>query len=254
MRYMILMLLLTGTFKAGAEKAGAVTGSAQAGSAQIGSAQAVEEEPLRYKRSFSLSLAEQFNKGLSFYQQGQEGLAKAYWRPVLFQRPYDSQVQLALKTVGDKKYFWLWIPEDLVLLVISLCFLILCLCMWRFLASLKLSVQKKTGTEDSQALIFWLFIQKKPILLLFCLMCFALGAVYFYFRYSDYYTLAEDSAFLSAPDPGAPVLFEKTGGELLKQISSRKAKGEESWSHVRLPDQQTGWLKSDKLIAINPRP
>ena len=252
MRYTILMLLLTGVFKAHFVEA------MEAGTVETSPVQA-EEEPLRHKRSFSLSLAEQFNKGLSFYQQGQEGLAKAYWRPVLFQRPYDSQIQLALKTVGDKKYFWLWIPEDLVLLVISLCFLILCVCMWRFSATLSLSVQKKTNTthnqvstEDSQALIFWLFIQKKPILLVFCLMCFALGAVYFYFRYSDYYTLKEDSAFLSAPDPGAPVLFEKTGGELLKQISSRKAKGEETWSHVRLPDKQTGWLKSDKLIAIKP--
>ena len=85
-----------------------------------------------YFGSANSTEATQFNKGLSFYQQGQEGMAKAYWRSVLFQNPYNRQVRLALNKVQDERYFWLWIPEDIALLLMALVFFVLCFSMWRF--------------------------------------------------------------------------------------------------------------------------
>ena len=59
--------------------------------------------------------------------------------------------------------------------------------------------------------------------LVFCFMCFILGAIYFYFRLGDYHTLTENSVLLSAPDNHAPVLFEWVEGELLKQWGFQKS-------------------------------
>ena len=83
------------------------------------------------------------------------------------------------------------------------------------------------------------------------MICFSLCGFYFYFRLSDYQTLKESSAFLSAPDPKAPVLFERMGGVLLKKIGSATIEDKE-WSHVLVPNRQTGWLRSHKLIPVCP--
>ena len=199
---------------------------------------ALEQKPL------DISVSERYNKALSFYKAGKTGLAKAYWRQVLFQKPANKQVRSALKAVGDKKYFWLWIAEDFVLALIAIAVFVLCFSMWRFQG---VATQKDYSSKNMAIL----FIKQKIGTLLCCFLCFALGAVYIYFRYGDYHTLKEDSMFLSAPDLQAPPLFEKTSGLLLKQLRSMELNGE-TWSQVGLPHNQTGWLKSDKLIPINP--
>ena len=119
----------------------------------------------------STSLSEKYNKGLSFYQQGRVGLAKAYWRAVLFQKPYNGTVRSALKAVEDKKYFWLWVPEDFALALIAFGFFVLCLSMWRFPHGVALyGPDKKTKVANRFQNTVRLFI-KKSLCLWFFVLC-----------------------------------------------------------------------------------
>ena len=58
---------------------------------------------------------------------GKKDPARAYWRQILFNNPYSRQTKEALNTIEDKKYFWLWIPQDFVLGLIALSWFILIL-------------------------------------------------------------------------------------------------------------------------------
>ena len=171
------------------------------------------------------SQAGRFNLALSLYRQNQnQGIAQAYWRQILFENPYSLQTKIALKAVGDKKYFWLWLPVDLILALMALSWGALIL----FLFQKKLFAAR-----------LWI-----PVGLL--IHCF--GAYYFYHRRGNYSSLIQDSVVLSAPDLKAPVLFEQKAGVLLKVLQEKN--GLQKWSHVQISPTKSGWLYSHLLLPL----
>ena len=166
-----------------------------------------------------------FNLALSFYRQsGKKDPARAYWRQILFKNPYNLQTKDALNAIEDKKYFWLWLPEDLVLGLMALSWMIL---------------------------IFTLFKKKLPALRLWIpvwLIVHGFSSYYFYHRLSNYSTLMQDSTILSAPDAKAPVLFEQPAGALVKVLPKKNHLTE--WSHIQISPTKKGWLHSNRLLPL----
>ena len=183
-----------------------------------------------------LSSAGLFNLGFSFYQEGKESLAKAFWRQALFQNPYDPRLRTALKKVGDKSYFWLWIPEDLVWGLMAIAFFILSLCIWHFRPHQSLNKEKSKVQDQA---FFWLFVRKNWFSVFFCSFCFIVGSFYFYVRLKPYHTLTEEALLFSAPDPQAPTLLELEKGRVILKIKDLS----KEWQKARLLEGPTGWLK-----------
>ncbi len=176
-----------------------------------------------YLKSYPDSLPGRFNLALSFYQQtGKKDLARAYLRQILFENPYHTPTRTFLKNLNDKKYFWLWIPEDLILSIMALSGMLLILALF-----------KKVRT-----LIWPLFF-----------IIQSLGGYYFFHRLRDYSSLTKDSLALSAPDPKAPILFEIKAGALTRTLFHDQ---EEGLSHVQISANR-GWVKSSYLLPINPK-
>lgn len=167
-----------------------------------------------------------FNLALSLYQQpDKKDQARAILRQVLFEDPYHAQTRSLLKQLKDKKYFWLWIPEDFILALMAL---------------------------GLSGLIFAIFRKSLPIFRLgvgLFLIFQGFGAYYFYLRALNYGSLKQDSPVLSGPDPSAPVLFEQKAGTLLKALSM---KTQEGLIHVQISNNR-GWLNASKFLPLNRR-
>ncbi len=166
-----------------------------------------------------------FNMALSLYRQsGKEDPARAYWRQVLFQNPYNRQTREALNLIEDKKYFWLWIPQDFILGLIAFSWFIL----------------------------IFLFFKKKFLALRWWLpvwfIVHGFSSYYFYFRTGNYSTLMQDSMVLSAPDVTAPALFEQTAGVLVKVLPEKNDL--QKWSHIETSTGKRGWLHSHLLLPL----
>lgn len=166
-----------------------------------------------------------FNLALSFYRQsGKKDPARAYWRQILFKNPYSLQTKEALNIIEDKKYFWIWLPADLILGLMALSWL---------------------------ALVFILFKKKLPALRLWIpvwLIVHGFSSYYFYHRLRNYSTLMQDSMILSAPDAKAPVLFEQTAGALVRVLPQKDHLQE--WSHIQISPTKKGWLHSNLLLPL----
>ena len=165
-----------------------------------------------------------FNLALSFYKQsGNKDPARAYWRQMLFENPYNPQVKAALNALKDKKYFWLWWPSDLILFLMVLSWVILIFLLFK----------KKS------AAIMWL-----PV----WIVAHSFSAWYFYHRLGNYSSLMADSRVLSAPDDKASVLFRQEAGALVKVLG--KAGDSQEWSHIQVSFAKSGWLSSDRLLPL----
>lgn len=170
------------------------------------------------------SEAGRFNLALSLYRHsGKKDPARAYWRQILFNNPYSRQTKEALISIEDKKYFWLWIPKDLTLGLMSFSWLVL---------------------------IFFLFKKNFFTLRLWIPVWFIIhgfSAYYFYYRMGDHSTLMRNSMVLSAPDSKAPILFEQKAGALVKILPKKKYLPE--WSHIEVLGKR-GWLPSHLLLSL----
>ena len=162
-----------------------------------------------------------FNLALFLYQKtGKTAWAKAYWRQILFENPYSQQTKEALKKVKDKKYFWLWLPGDLVLALMAL----------------------------SLGIFLFLFYKKQGIIfsLFIILITHSFGIYYFFHRFGNYSTVIQDSPILNAPDPQASVQFSEKAGTLLKILPDSLP----AWSHVQFSNNQRGWISTKHLIPV----
>ncbi len=170
------------------------------------------------------SEALRFNLALSLYQKtGKKDPARAYLRQILFENPYHAQARELLKNLEDKKYFWLWIPEDFILALMAL---------------------------GLGGMIFAIF--RKSLFLFrlgagFFLILWGFSAYYFYPRITHYGSLKQDSSLLSGPDSSAPVLFEPKAGSLLKVLSPETPEG---LIHVQIAKNK-GWLQSEDFLPLN---
>ena len=166
-----------------------------------------------------------FNLALSLYRQsGKKDPARAYWRQILFNNPYSRQTKEALNSIEDKKYFWVWIPQDLVLGLIALSWFILILIFFK---------------KNFFAFRWWI-----PIWFIFHGFSF----YYFYYRMGNYSTLMQDSMVLSAPDTTAPVLFEQKAGAMVKVLP--KKDNLQEWSHIEISPGKRGWLHAHLLLPL----
>lgn len=171
------------------------------------------------------SQKELFNRALYLYQQDKlQSKSKAYFRQILFQNPYNIQTKQVLQKLGDKKYFWLWIPPDFILI------LLFC----------------------SYSIFMVLIFFKKQLwvygYLPFLFISSFFGIYYFYQRNLDHYSLIQDTVVLSAPHLKAPILFKQKAGVVLKVLS--KNYKVTHWSHVEISNTQSGWLSSKILIPV----
>ena len=183
---------------------------------------------LEFLKLKPFSEAGRFNLALSYLQSEKKGLALAYLRQLIFQNPYHRSAKVALKKLGDKKYFWLWFPMDLTLVLIALSWGIFIFILFR----------KKNS-------LVYLYM---PVFLV--VHCFSGG--YFYYRLANYVTLTKDSVILSAPDPKAPALVEQKAGVLLKKLSQKPYLPK--WIPVKIPvSGQKGWLYSPLVQPLKVR-
>ncbi|MDE0120079.1 MAG: hypothetical protein OXM55_08760 [Bdellovibrionales bacterium] len=167
-----------------------------------------------------------FNLALSFYRQKQApDPARAYWRQILFKNPYSLQTRAALNSVEDKKYFWLWIPEDMLLAFMALSWIIL----------LFLLFKKKSGAMFPLGISLWVIAH-------------VFSAYYFYHRFENYGSLIKTCKVFSAPDSKAPVLFEQKAGTLVKV--REKNSPLKTWSQVQISPTKTGWVKTSFILPL----
>ena len=185
-----------------------------------GKVQQVKSLFSQYIQSQKNSKQTRFDLALSLQKAEKPAWAKAYWRQILFENPYSQQTKKALKLVEDKKYFWLWLPGDFVLTLMVLS-----------LGVFLLLLYKKQG------ITFSLFI---------ILITHSFGLYYFFHRFSHYNTLLQDSPVLNAPDSQASVEFSEKAGALLKTLPDSLPE----WSHVKLPNNQRGWIPTKYLIPV----
>ncbi len=171
------------------------------------------------------SLSGRFNLALSLYRQTENpDPARAYWRQILFEDPYNKQIKDILNTFGDTLPFWLLWPKDLFLALIALSWIVLLLAFF------------KNKELVYLCLPVWLIAQ-------------GLSAYYFYHRLGSYSSLMQDSVVLSAPDSKAPVLFKQKSGALVKVLAVENRS--KKWSHVQISPAKTGWLESNVLLPLD---
>ena len=164
-----------------------------------------------------------FNLALSFYRQNKmPDPARAYWRQILFKNPYSLQTREALSLIGDKKYFWLWIPEDFILALMALSWVI-----FIFL--------KKTSMVFHIGVPLWMIVH-------------VFSGYYFYHRFGNYGNLIQDCQVFSAPDFKAPVLFEQKSGALVKELDKKDEVRD--WSHVKISTTKSGWIRSSFILSL----
>ena len=167
-----------------------------------------------------------FNLALSFYRQKQApDPARAYWRQILFKNPYSVQTRAALNSIEDKKYFWLWIPEDLFLILMALSG------MW----VLFLLFKKKSRVLLRLGISLWVMVN-------------IFSSYYFYHRFENYGSLIKTGSVFSAPDFGAPILFEQKAGTMVK--IQNKNISLENWSQIRISQTKVGWIPSSFILPI----
>ena len=174
----------------------------------------------QYIKSQKNSKQARFDLALSLQKSGKVAWAKAYWRQILFENPYSQQTKKALKLVEDKKYFWLWLPSDFVLALMAL----------------------------SLGIFLFFFYKKQGITfsLFIILITHSFGIYYFFHRFNNYNTLLQESSILSAPDSQASVQSSEKAGALLKTWPESLPE----WSHVKLPNNQRGWIPTKYLIPV----
>ena len=194
------------------------------------------------------SLSARFNLAISLYRQSAKpDPARAYLRQVLFKKPYNKQVRAFLRELKDKEYFWLWLPKDLVLILMALSWLSILpfRAFWKLLKPLrskKAVFLQKAGKNKVLRFSCWAFF--------LCAQGF--GVLYFYHRRAPYGTLIQDSVVLSAPSEAAPALFKEKAGALIRLLPVRK-KNLSGWSHVQISRSKSGWLRSDTFLPLNPQ-
>ena len=166
-----------------------------------------------------------FNLALSLYRQDEKkDPARAYWRQILFNNPYNQQTREALNLIEDKKYFWLWTPPDFIMGLMAFSWLIFILLFFK---------------KKFFSLRWWI-----PV----WLVVHGFSSYYFYLRMGNHSTLMQDSMVLSAPDTTAPVLFEQTAGVLVKVLPEKDPLP--NWSHIETSPGKRGWLHSRLLLPL----
>lgn len=185
-----------------------------------GKVQQVKSLFSQYIKTQKNSQKARFNLAVSLQKSQKTNWAKAYWRQILFENPYSQQTKKALTLVKDQKHFWLWLPSDLVLALIAF----------------------------SLGAFLFLFYKKQGItfLVLIILITHSFGIYYFFHRGSHYSTLIQDSPVLSAPDSQASIQFSEKAGALLKTLPNNITE----WSHIKLPNNQRGWVPTKYLIPV----
>ena len=183
-----------------------------------------------YLKKNPKSLSARFNLALSFYQQSVreeqahlKELARAYFRQVLFENPYHSPTRQALSLLKDKKYFWLWLPPDLILVFMAF----------------------------SIIFLLWLFFKKKPLKLgiTICLIGLAISGAYFYYRLQDHGTLMQDCAILSAPSSKASSIALAKQGSLIR-ILSKNRPSTKGWLAIQQESGLKAWLPSSCILPL----
>ena len=185
-----------------------------------GKIQEVQSLFSQYVKAQKNSKQARFNLALSLQKSEKIAWAKAYWRQILFENPYSQQTKKALRFVEDKNYFWLWLPSDLVLVLMALSFGIFLFLFYK-----------------KQGIIFSLFI---------ILITHSFGIYYFFHRFSNYGTVIQDSPIFNAPDSQASIQSSEKAGALLKVLPDSLPE----WSHVKHPNNQRGWIPTKYLIPV----
>ncbi len=187
------------------------------------------------------SLSARFNLALSLYRQSAKpDPARAYLRQILFEKPYNKEVKVFLRKLGDKKYFWLWIPKDIVLILAALALLFILPFRGQRLKEGAGSFYDKTVTNKSLKFFCFLFFV--------CIESFSVA--YFYFRAEPMGTLIKDLPVLSAPVKNAGVLFEGKAGALARLLPVKQKPS--GWILVRIPSSGSGWIGSQAFLPLNP--
>ncbi len=173
---------------------------------------------LKSDSSFGL----RYNLALSYLQNNQLALAKAYLRQLMFEDGLNTRVRKAFRQVDSYKFseFWLWIPPDFFYALVTLLF-----GLWVLFFTQKKRFHKWVG------------------FLLFLVVIGDFGYLFFRYRFS-YGTLTKDTKVFSAPDLQSALVSKLLAGRLIAVRKKSKDWTQISFSH------QKGWVKELELIDI----